>query len=385
MIFLDSASGTRPYPEVIETITDIITNHWGNASADYSFGQDAKMIIDSVTEQVASDINCKPEEIIWTSGACEANSLAIDGYIKYVNNLCHERVGLCMSRLEHTSMHELYSHFNYVDGNRLYFVENSKDGFILINDLENILKSYGTEYKKLVTISFANSEIGTVQDIKSIAKVVHQYDGIIHVDATQVYPWQRIDVQELGIDMMSVSGQKLHCIKGIGFLYVREGIELSPLIYGSQQDGRRGGTYPTHLIAAFGKALEITRKRNAAEKVCALRGQLMDSMQHIDGLTFNGPISTYTYRLPNIISATIDGVDADQLVAMCDEYGFMIAKGSACQSYNPVPSKTLRAIGLTEKQALSTIRISLDEFNTSYEMEYVCDILPKIIERLRAI
>lgn len=381
MVFLDSASGTRPYPEVIDTITDVLTNHWGNASADYSFGQDARIIINDVTEEVANDINCKPEEIIWTSGACEANSLAILG-IAY-----RYYTWLYTSRLEHTSINKISKRFEQLDEmSCCNFITNDSHGFISLEDLELQLKRNKNDnwHRTLVSISFANSEIGVIQDIKSIAEIVHQYDGIFHVDATQMYPWQRIDVQKLGIDMMSISGQKLHCCKGIGFLYIRDGIEFNPLIYGSQQDERRGGTYPTHLIAAFGKALEITRERNMSDIVRKMRDRIIDCLSYIEGVQVNGPIS-YDWRLPNNISATIDGVNADQLVAMCDEYGIMIAKGSACQSYNSVPSKTLLSIGLTEKQALSTVRITLDEFNTEKEIDKFCDIFPKIINRLRTI
>ncbi len=382
MIYLDNSATTKPYPEVIETITNVLANHWGNASADYSFGHDAQMIIDKITSQIANDINCKPSEIIWTSGACEANSLAILGTAQ------RYYTWLYTSNLEHASINEIVKNFESFDeGNYCNIIANDKYGFISLQDLKKQLDSnkHNNTHRTLVSISFANSEIGTIQDIKAISEIVHRYNGILHVDATQLYPWGKIDVQTLRIDMMSVSGQKLHCAKGIGFLYVKDGLEFNPLIYGSQQNGKRGGTYSTHLIAAFGKALEITRKRNSSEKVSMLRGKLMDSIQHIDGLTFNGPISTYTYRLPNTISVTIDGVNSDQLVAMCDEQGFMIAKGSACQSYDPVPSKTLLAIGLTKEQALSTVRITLDEFNTEEEIDKFCTIFPKIIQRLRKI
>ena len=381
MIYLDNAAGTKPYPEVIETITDVLVNHWGNASADYSFGHDAQMIINDVTEQVAIDINCNQENIIWTSGACEANSLAILGTsFRYFTHLY-------TSALEHTSINEIAKDFenNFYD-NCCDIIKNDKRGFISLQDLKQQLDKNQNNrlHKPLVSISFANGEIGTVQDIKSIAKIVHQYDGILHVDATQLYPWGKIDVKSLDIDMMSVSGQKMHCVKGIGFLYVKDGIELQSFIYGSQQDGRRAGTYPTHLIAAFGKALEITRKNNASRYVEILRNKLMTSLFGIPGTYFNGSLVGIN-KLPNNISMTVDGVNAEHLVAMCDEQEIMIAKGSACQSYNPIPSKTLLAIGLTEEQALSTVRITLDEFNTEDEINYVCDILPKIIERLRQI
>lgn len=385
MIYLDNSAGTRPYPEVIETITDVLTNHWGNASADYSFGQDAQEIIDNVAEQVAKDIGCNSEEIIWASGACEANSLAIIGTLQ---RYC---TYLITSNLEHTSINEIIKGFEQFDfDSYFYLLKNDKYGFVSLEDLESKLKhkkKYDDWHKTLVSISFANSEVGTIQDIKAISNIVHKYNGYLHVDATQMYPWMRFSVKDLGIDMMSVSGQKLHCCKGIGFLYVKNGIELNTLIYGSQQRGIRGGTYPTHLIAAFGKALEITRQQNG--NVFKLRNKLLQKLLTIQNVKLNGPSITTGIttcnRLPNNINLTIDGVSAEALVAMCDEQGIMIAKGSACQSYNPVPSKTLLAIGLTEEEALSTIRISLDEFNTEEEIDYVCEILPKIIARLRAI
>lgn len=375
MIYLDSSAGNQCYPEVILTITDVLMNHWGNPHSDTSFGYDAEMIISSVTEQVAQDINCKPEEIIWTSSGSESNSLAVLGFIQK-----HPREAvLISSNLEHASINHIVERCNK---NFYRYVGNDEQGFIDLQSLEDALAMTWGGFIPIVSISAANSEIGTIQDIKAIADVVHKYNGILHVDAVQLYPWQRIDVQALGIDMMSVSGQKLHCPRGIGFLYVREGIELAPLICGSQQNSRRGGTLPTHLIAAFGKALEITRKKHAAGDVQIKTNWIRDQLCRIEGVTFNGP-KAQRLRLPNNISITIDGVSSEQVVAMCDEQGIMIAKGSACQSYNPVPSKTLLSIGLTEQQALSTVRITLDEFNTWEETEQFCEIFPKIIEILR--
>lgn len=379
MIFLDAASGTKPYPEVIQAITDVLTNHWGNASADYSFGQDARIIIDNVTAQVAADIDCKPEEIIWTSGACEANSLAILG-------IAHRYyTWLYTSKLEHTSINEIAKRFEQLDeGNCCNFITNDSYGFISLEDLELQLKRNKNNNwcRPLVSISFANSEIGTIQNIKAISDIVHQYDGLLHVDATQIYPWVKFSVNDLGIDMMSVSGQKLHCVKGIGFLYIRDGIEFDPLIYGSQQDGRRGGTYPTHLIAAFGKALEITRAHNDTGAIKELRDYMLEKLLRIDGVHLNGS-DINSCRLPNNISLTIDGVKASTLTTMCDLMGVIIAKGSACKSYEPKPSETLLAIGLTKEQALNTIRISLDSFNSLNDVDTAAEIIIKLIERIR--
>lgn len=375
MIYLDNSAGTRPYPKVIETITDVLQNHWGNASADNSFAYDARTIIDTVTDEVADDINCKPSEIIWTSGACEANSLAIMGVLNAT-----EYTVLCTTRLEHTSINEA---IKYAPVYMFYELTNDNFGYIKLNILEKSLKEASMRFEKaLVSVSFANSEIGVIQDIKSIAKIVHKYNGLLHVDATQMYPWSNIDVKDLGIDLMSVSGQKMHSVKGVGFLYVRDGIDIDPLIYGSQQEGRRGGTYPTHLIAAFGKALEITRTHNATEIVRELRDYMLDRLLHIEDVHLNGPLLN-EHRLPNNISLTIDRVNASTLTTMCDLMGVIIAKGSACQSYEPKPSKTLLAIDLTPEQALNTIRISLDEFNTKEEIDKAVEIITKLVERIR--
>lgn len=376
MIYLDSSAGNQCYPEVILTITDVLMNHWGNPHSDTSFGADASAIIRDVTEQIANDINCKPEEIIWTSGGSESNSLAILGFIQ---NHQPDDTMLITSHLEHTSINHIVDRLDCIHT----YVSNDRRGFINLQELEHLLE-YNWAHP-LVSISMANSEIGVMQDIKSIAKIVHKHNGILHVDAVQRYPWQSIDVQAFGIDMMSVSGQKMHCPRGVGFLYVKEGIEIAPLICGSQQEGRRGGTLPTHLIAAFGKALEITRKNHAAADVQIKTNWVKEQLSHIDGVTFNGPNGMFN-RLPNNISITIDGVKSDQVISMLDEmYNIIVSKGSACQSYNPTPSKTLLAIGLTPEQALSTVRITLDEFNTWEELEQFCEAFKEVIDTLRRV
>lgn len=377
MIYLDNAAGTRPYPEVIDIITDVLTKHWGNASSNTSFGHEAMTIIDKVTQQVADDINCNPEDIIWTSGACEANSLALQGFA-----YCYP-THFFTSKMEHTSINEIVKVASII--NKAEFIKNDKNGFISLTDLDSrLLMDVNQWDTSLVSISFANSEFGTIQDIKAISKIVHSHGGYLHVDATQMYPWNKIDVQDLGIDMMSVSGQKMNCVKGVGFLYVKNGIDIATLIYGSQQEGRRGGTYPTHLIAAFGKALELTRQYDKYQNdntVEHLRNRLLIALQKIEGTHLNGP--GVDKRLPNNISLTIDGVRADTLVTMCDLMGIIIAKGSACKSYESVPSEALMAIGLTKEQALNTIRISLGRDNTEQEIDTAADIITKLVDRIR--
>ena len=356
----------------LSLIEKSLSNNWGNASSAYEFGHQSKEIVESVRDQIAADINCKPEEIIFTSGGCEANSLAISG-------ISRDEYDFFTTRLEHASILEAAPYVG-----KFHFVKNDKFGNIQSSTLNRHLKwhSVCSPKKPFVSIGAANSEIGTLQDIKALAKIVHSFDGIFHCDATALYPHKRINVQELGIDMMTVSAQKFHATEGVGFLYVRDGIQVNPIIYGTQESGRRGGSYNTALIAGMGKALEITRARNNNEYCKSLRDILLRGLLEIPGIRLNGP-SMNSNRLKNNINVTIDGVDAETLLSLCDLHGICISKSSACHSYERIPSATLKAIGLTDKQAMQTIRITLDKSNTIEEVEKALKTFTFLINEIR--
>lgn len=262
-----------------------------------------------------------------------------------------------------------------------YFNNDKYGNIILDNDT---LCRLG-EHNWLVSVHAANSEIGVTQDLESISKFVHKYNNILHMDATQLYPECRIDVRKLGIDLMSVSAQKFHGPRGIGFLYCKDGIKLNSLIGGSQEDGRRGGTYNTPAIAGMGKAIEINRGvLHDYTNVCTRfnRDELAAKILEIPGVHLNGP-ELSANRLYNNLSVRIDGVKASDLVTLASMYGIYISAGSACSSGEAVPSSTLKAIGLTDTEALNTIRITLDETLNQHDISDVAKILKKLIERLR--
>ena len=362
--FLDCASTTQPYKEVVDVVADVMYNHYGNPSSTHEMGQDARNIIENVRDQIAADINCEPKEIIFTSGACEANSLAFTTANKVLT-----------TRLEHKSIEMLCKDVSYFN--------NDKYGNIILDN--DTLYRLG-EHDWLASVHGANSEIGVVQDLEFISKFVHRYNNIFHVDATQLYPERRIDVKELGIDLMSVSAQKFHGPRGIGFLYCKDGIKLKQLIGGSQEDGRRGGTYNAPAIAGMGKALEINRGiLHDYTNVCTRfnRDELAAKILEIPGVHLNGP-ELSANRLYNNLSVRIDGVKASDLVTLASMYGIYISAGSACSSGEAVPSSTLKAIGLTDTEALSTIRITLDETLNQHDISDIAKILKKLIERLRA-
>ena len=361
--FLDTASTTRPYKEVVNTVADVMYNHYGNPSSTHEMGQDARNIIENVRDQIATDINCEPKNIIFLSGACEANSLAFTTSKKIIT-----------TKLEHKSIEMLRKDVAYFN--------NDEYGNVILDN--NTLCRLG-EHNWLASVHAANSEIGVTQDLESISKFVHRYNNILHVDATQLYPERRIDVKELGIDLMSVSAQKFHGPRGIGFLYCKDGIELRPLIGGSQEDGRRGGTYNTSAIAGMGKALEINRGiTHDYINVCTKfnRNELAKKILEIPGVHLNGP-ELDANRLYNNLSVHIDGVKASDLVTLTSMYGVYISAGSACSSGEAIPSSTLKAIGLTDEQALSTIRITVDETLNQHDISNVVNILKNLIEHLR--
>ena len=361
--FLDTASTTRPYKEVVDTVTDVMYNHYGNPSSTHEMGQDARNIIENVRDQIATDINCEPKNIIFLSGACEANRLAFTTSKKIIT-----------TKLEHKSIEMLRKDVAYFN--------NDEYGNVILDN--NTLCRLG-EHNWLASVHAANSEIGVTQDLESISKFVHRYNNILHVDATQLYPERRIDVKELGIDLMSVSAQKFHGPRGIGFLYCKDGIELRPLIGGSQEDGRRGGTYNTPAIAGMGKALEINRGiTHDYINVCTKfnRNELAKKILEIPGVHLNGP-ELDANRLYNNLSVHIDGVKASDLVTLASMYGVYISAGSACSSGEAIPSSTLKAIGLTDEQALSTIRITVDETLNQHDISNVVNILKNLIEHLR--
>ena len=361
--FLDTASTTRPYKEVVNTVADVMYNHYGNPSSTHEMGQDARNIIENVRDQIATDINCEPKNIIFLSGACEANSLAFTTSKKIIT-----------TKLEHKSIEMLRKDVAYFN--------NDEYGNVILDN--NTLCRLG-EHNWLVSVHAANSEIGVTQDLESISKFVHRYNNILHVDATQLYPERRIDVKELGIDLMSVSAQKFHGPRGIGFLYCKDGIELRPLIGGSQEDGRRGGTYNTPAIAGMGKALEINRGiTHDYINVCTKfnRNELAKKILEIPGVHLNGP-EFDANRLYNNLSVHIDGVKASDLVTLASMYGVYISAGSACSSGEAIPSSTLKAIGLTDEQALSTIRITVDETLNQHDISDIVNILKNLIEHLR--
>lgn len=361
MIYLDNAATTKPKPEVVDAVMKCLTTDWGNPSSLHQLGQNAKAIVDDARKAVADLIGAKSSEIIFTSGACEANSLAICGLL---NNGTYI---LITTNAEHKSIMNLADDY-WLDTEQVCVDRN---GFVNLYELENELKEIQYDVP-LVSVQYANNEIGTIQHIQTISGIVHKYGGILHTDATQIIPDRKIDVT--GIDMMSFSGQKLGAPKGIGVLYVREGVELSPIIYGSQEKSRRGGTENVPYIAGLGEAvrhLEYPTGEVRDYFVQQVLAQIPDC--YLVGATGKD-------RLKNNASICFKGVSSEMMVVMLDQKGICVSSGSACNAGIEV-SHVLKAIGMGE-DAKSVVRFTFGD-NTKAEVDIVVEELVKICKKLR--
>lgn len=369
-IYLDNAATTPIHQEVIKVITDTM-QIYGNPSSIHSKGLEAKGLLNNARKSISQHICCNPNEIIFTSGACEANSLAIQGYMnKYSHSV------LITTTIEHKSIQKLCADNNY----DIRFVNVDNKGKVDLNHLEQLCKeTYLNGYSHmLVSIQSANSEIGTIQDVKSISFIVHKYNGVFHTDATQLFPYQKLDMKELDIDMLSMSGQKINAPKGVGFLFVQKDIELKPLIYGSQMEMRRGGTENLPYIVGLAKAIELLKYDNT--HLLSARDYLLNKFSN-SGLDFivNGDLEN---RLPNNINISFKGIEAESLLLMLDLNDIYVSSGSACNSNSVEPSAVLRAINVPNEYIRSAIRITLANDITFDELDYVYETFLKCIERL---
>ena len=380
-IYLDTSATTQPIKEVVAEITKYMMNKWYNPSSLYSPSKEVKNNIEEVRCKVAKSINAEPNEIFFTSGGSESNSMAILGLL---NSNKVEIQKVITSGLEHSSIVKLLeSKSNQVSVDIVKCHTNGKiDLSDLITKLESI-KSNGLNRKTLVTIQFANNEIGTIQDIKTISDLVHMTDKnfILHTDAVQAYGHIPIDVKELDVDMLSVSGHKIGCPKGIGFLYIKENIQhfIEPLIYGTQEQGLRGGTENVPYIMGLGKAIEYLNYDNS--ELISKRKYFENGLMKL-GFEINGSDN----KLPNNISATYAppfDFNNESLIYILDMFGIYISSGSACNSTQIKPSLVLKNIGLTDNLIAKTIRITMPPDITKEQINYVLTKIEESIMILR--
>ena len=381
MVYLNNASTTEINKDVIKDFMWCAKNIWHNPSDVSQEGFNSKNIIKEAQIKIASVINANPEEIVFTSGASEANNWAIKGYLDR-----HPGVKtIITTKTEHPSV---LNTCRYMEskGYKVYYAPVDNYGRVNIQKLKDMIVNNNL-LNSFVSIMMANNEIGSLNDIETISKVVHKYGCVLHVDAVQAFMHTEIDVDKIGVDMMSTSFHKFGGFKNCGFLYIKNGIELTPLIHGgSQFDNKRAGTENIPMIYAIGNHIQrlnddmfviLERTKRISKYII---NQVYDRCGDLCNVYLNGHPSK---KIHNNLSFTFEGINASNLITLLELREIYVSAGSACCSGEKTPSRVLKAIGLSNEEAFSTIRVSINHNTTMDEVDEFVDALVECIESLK--
>ena len=374
-IYMDNNATTRVAPEVVEEMMPYFSELYGNPSSMHAFGGNVEAKLTAAREQVATLLGALPEEIMFTSCGTESDSTAIHAAIQSNPDKRH----IITTRVEHPAVKSLGEHLAN-NGYRVTFVPVDRQGRL---DLDFLYKNL-TDDTAIVSIMWANNETGTIFPVEEIARKVREQGIVFHTDAVQAVGKIPINMADSTIDMLSLSGHKLHAPKGIGVLYLRKGTKFAPFLMGGHQEGgRRAGTENTASIIGMGRAAQLAVESLEEEntRVKALRDKLeRELLKRVPASMINGDPEN---RLPNITSIAFEYVEGEAILLLMDQYGICASSGSACTSGSLEPSHVLRAMGVPFTAAHGSIRYSLSIYNTEEEVDFIIDKMPPIIERLR--
>lgn len=375
-VYADNAATTKVSKPVLDVMMPYFTEEYGNASSIYALGRSAKKALETARETVAKAIGAETSEIYFTSCGSESDNWAI-------RSVC-ERLAAKGKKHIITSVFEHHAVLHTCQaleklGFEVTYLPVYENGIVKTEDVKNAIR----EATALVTIMYANNEIGTIQPVEEIATVCREKGVLFHTDAVQAMGHVKIDVHAQGIDMLSLSGHKIHAQKGIGALYVRKGIPVTNLIFGGAQErNRRAGTENLPAIAGFAKAMEIanTDIEKRAEKTAKQRDRLIEGILKLPRTRLNGdPVK----RLPGTVNISIEGIEGESLLLMLDLNGICASSGSACTSGSLDPSHVLLALGLKHEVAHGSLRLSISDETTDEDIDYILEVVPKVVKRLR--
>jgi cysteine desulfurase len=376
-IYLDYAATTPADPEVVKVMLLYFTDIFGNPSSIHSFGQESKQAIEEARGKIASFLGATPEEIIFTSGGTESNNFALKGAC-YANQKKGNHI--ITSTIEHHCVIEPCKFLERC-GFKVTYLNVDKDGLI---DPEDIKKAI-TDKTILISVMHANNEIGTIEPIAEIGRIAREKGIYFHTDAVQTFGHLPINVNELNVDLLSVSAHKLYGPKGVGALYVKKGTRMVSFMQGGDQERRRrASTENVPAIIGFAKAVEIAKDvmNDEAKKLTTLRDKLIKHLlQRIDSTRLNGHSIK---RLPNNVNISIHFVEGESLLLNLDMEGIAASTGSACSSNTLEPSHVLLALGLSHELAHGSLRFSLGRYTKEEDIDYVLEVLPKIVDKLRS-
>jgi cysteine desulfurase len=377
-VYLDYSATTPVKDEVLQTMIPYFSNSFGNPSSLYTIGQDSKQAIEIAREQLAELIGAEPKEIYFTSSGTEADNWAV---IQTAESRIKKGDHIITSAIEH---HALLHTGEYLEkkGFSVTYLGVDKEGYISLDELESAI----TDKTTLVSIMFANNEIGTIQPVKEMAEIAKKHGILFHTDAVQALGNTPINVRELGVDMMSMSAHKIYGPKGVGALYVRKGVVLPSHIYGGgQENKKRAGTENLTGIVGFGKAAELA-KANLDKHISGLttlRDYFVDEVRSkIPDIRINGSMER---RLPGNVNITFEFIEGEALLLLLDLEGIAVSTGSACSSASLTPSHVLTALGIPVEMIHGSLRFTVGDFTTKEDLDYTVKCLVKSVEKLRSI
>lgn len=377
-VYFDNAATTRVLDSVKDIVVKTMTEDYANASAKHRKGMEAEQYIRQARAEIAKSLKVDEKEILFTSGGSEANNMALIG-----TALANKRRGnhIISTGIEHPSVYNPLMQLEQ-QGFEITFLPVDRDGHVSLTDLKQAIRPETI----LVSVMYVNNEIGAVEPIEAISRLAkaENPDIIIHVDAIQGYGKYQIRPRKEGIDLMSVSGHKFHAPKGVGFLYIRNGIKVKPLIYGGgQQMNMRAGTENVPGVAGLGVAVKemYTGHEQKTAQLMELKDYLIDRVGEIEGTTVNSKRGTES--APQIVSVSFAGVRSEVLLHALEDKGIYVSSGSACSAHHPGVSGTLKGIKLPQNLLESTLRFSFGLFNTKEEIDYCIDALKELLPVLR--
>lgn len=375
-IYVDNAATTPVSDSVLEAMMPYLKEVYGNPSSLYHVSEEPKAAIAKARGQVAKALNCEPREVFFTSCGTESDNWALKGYAVQMKK--RGKTHIITTNIEHHAILHT-AQFLESQGFDVSYLPVNEDGLMTAEQVRDAIRPE----TGLVSIMYANNEVGTIFPIPEIAEVCHEKDVILHTDAVQAVGHVPIDVKAQKIDMLSLSGHKIHAPKGIGALYVRKGIMPVNLLHGGGQErGRRGGTENTAFIVALGQAITdaVDNMEKNIDHCRRLRDRLIEGLLAIPATRLNGARDP---RLPGNVNVSFEGIEGESILLMLDAYGICASSGSACTSGSLDPSHVLLALGLPHAIAHGSLRLSVSENNTDEEVDYILEHVPAIIERLR--
>ena len=374
-VYADNAATTRVRPEVFAKMIPYFTEHYGNPSSIYSIGRDSAVAIMHAREKIAQCLNCEPNEIIFTSGGSESDNMAIAGIAKK-----RGRGHIITSKIEHHAVLHTVQALEK-EGFEATYLDVDSDGIISLDELRAAIR----EDTILITIMYANNEIGSIQPIKEIGAIAREHKIPFHTDAVQAAGHLKIDVRSENIDMLSLSAHKFGGPKGTGVLYVKRGVNPKNLILGGGQErGKRAGTENIAGIIGTAEALSLALSRidEVTPRVTAMRVRLIDGiLENIPYTRLNGGRE---HRLPGNVNISVEYIEGESLILLLDLNGICASSGSACTTGSLDPSHVLLALGLTHEVAHGSLRLTINDETTDEDIDYILEVLPQVVDRLRA-